>query len=128
MIDFGEVVIFGGEPEDGNGIDAFARKFLCAGGGSDRFVETVGRPGEEAYLLAGYDGDGAFCEAIEIARDFFIEVRAAGEALILFAQDFDDALADLWVKFDFLGRGGDSGKGGRVREIARDFRKIFEKR
>ncbi len=66
VIDLFEVVILGGEPENGNGVDSLPREFGRKTRGSDRFVDAVGGAAEEAHLLAGDDGDRTVCEAVEI--------------------------------------------------------------
>ena len=73
MIDLGEIVIFGREPENRDGVGAAARGFLSAPDDRDGFVKGVRRTGKETDLLAGDDGDGARCETVEIARGRGIE-------------------------------------------------------
>ena len=59
LIDFGEVVIFGGEPEDGHGGSAGSGELAGSLNGGERLVQGVNRTGEQTNLLAGEDGDGA---------------------------------------------------------------------
>ena len=57
VIDFGEIVVLGGEPEDGNSVDAFGRETLGKAHGGERFVNGVGRTGEKTNLLSSDYGD-----------------------------------------------------------------------
>jgi len=102
MVNFGEVVVFGGEPEDGDGVVATRSEIGGEADDGERFVETVGGAGEEADLLPGDDGDGAGSEAVEIV----LCGRAAAATEVLFAEDFDN--------------GATQGGGGRgaARELA----------
>ena len=65
MVDFGEIVIFGREPEDGDRRNSGAVQLLRAVQGRGCFEERVQRSAEESDLLAGDDGDGAFAESPE---------------------------------------------------------------
>ena len=59
VVDFGEIVIFGGQPEDRDGGDAvFGQPFRQADG-MKRLVNGVSGSGKQAHLLAGHDRDRA---------------------------------------------------------------------
>ncbi len=75
LIHFGEVVVLGGEPKDGNRVGAAARGLLGAADGGDGLVKGVGRAGEEADLLAGYDGRGARRQTVEIVARRRVQFR-----------------------------------------------------
>jgi len=94
VVDFGEVVVFGGEPEDGDGVMSARSEIGGETNDGERFVETVGGAGEEADLLSGDNGDGTGSEAVEI----FLCGRAAAETEVLFAEDFDDGAAQGGVR------------------------------
>ena len=57
MIHFGEVVIFGGEPEDRNSVGAFLCDCVGPSQRCDRFVDAVGWTRKETDLLAGENRD-----------------------------------------------------------------------
>ena len=84
-------MVFGGKPENRHGFDAAARGLASTAGGRNRFVKGVGRAGKDPHLLAGYNGDGASRQAIDIP--FGRGIRT--EAPVLLAQDFCDTLAHL---------------------------------
>src|SRR5579864_4476222 len=90
MVYFGEIVIFGGEPEDWNGVGAFLCDCVGPTESGDRFVDAVGGARKEADLLSRDDRDGACGETIEIFGSFGRKLSAGREAGILFAQDFND--------------------------------------
>ena len=108
MIYFGEIVIFGGEPEDRNCVGAFLCDCVGPTERGDRFVDAVGRAGKEADLLARDDRDGACGEAIEILGGFRRKLGARGETRILFAQNFYDRAASFRVETNFFGGGENS--------------------
>ena len=58
MVGLGEVVIFGGHPEDGHGGDAGGGELAGQFDGGEGLVEGITGTAEEADLLAGDDGDG----------------------------------------------------------------------
>ena len=125
MIYFGEIVIFGGEPEDRNCVGAFLCDCVRPTESGDRFIDTVGGARKEADLLAGDDGDCSCGEAIEILGGFGRKLGAGGEARILFAQDFDDRAASFRVETDFFGGGENSRFRGRVAEVTLDAFEFF---
>ena len=108
MVYFGEVVIFGGEPEDRNGVGAFLCDCVGPSQRRDRFVNAVSGARKEADLLAGDDRDCSRGEAIEILGSFGRKLRAGGETRILLAQDFYDCAASFRVETDFFGGGENS--------------------
>ena len=89
VVDFGEVVVFAGEPEDGDGVTALGREFGGDADGGECFVERVSGAGEEAGLLAGNNGDGAHGKAVETAGDGGI----GAETLVHGAEGGDDGRA-----------------------------------
>ena len=108
MVYFGEIMIFGGEPEDWNGVGAFLCNCVGPTKRGDRFIDAVGRARKEADLLARDDCDGACGEAIEIFGRFGRKLGAGGETRILFAQDFNDCAAGFRVETNFFGGGENS--------------------
>ena len=102
MVHFGEIVIFGGEPEDRNRVGALLCDCVRPTERGDRFIDAVGGTRKEADLLARNDRDCACGETIEIPGCFGRKLRAVGEARILFAQDFYDCAASFRVETDFL--------------------------
>ena len=59
VIDFGEIVIFGGKPKDGDRGNTLPGKLRGEFYGGERLVDGVGRTGEQAYLLTSQYGNGA---------------------------------------------------------------------
>ena len=59
VIDFREIVIFGGQPEDRDGRNAVLGEPFGQPRGMERFVNGVGRTGKETHLLAGHHRYGA---------------------------------------------------------------------
>src|SRR5271163_2073952 len=83
VADFVEIVVFRGQPEDGDRVDARAREFLGDLYGHERFVDGIGWTAEESYLLAADYGDRTFGQAIEI----FVSFGVATKGAVLFAED-----------------------------------------
>jgi hypothetical protein len=96
VIDLGEIVIFGGEPEYRDGGDAASVEFPGDPDGRERFVNGIGRARKQANLLAGDDGDHAG------AREFF-ERRIA---VVQGGQSADDIGTALVGKRKAGGLGG----------------------
>src|SRR5262249_7578885 len=74
MVHLGEVVVFGGEPEDGHGGGAGSAEIRGAPGGMQGRIKRVFGTREKAGLVsrgavAGGDDGGAGCEAIEGSFD-----------------------------------------------------------
>ncbi len=126
MIDLGEIVILGREPENRNGVDAAARGFLRAADGRESLVKGVRGTGKETDLLAGHDRDGAGGETVEIVRGRGIELASRSESLVLLAQNFHDASARGGIEAYFMCGGINTGSGGRMRVIGGNTGKIFE--
>ncbi len=59
MVDLGEVVVFGGQPEHGHGRQTLCGEPLRQAGGVQRFVNRVGGAGEQPDLLARGNGQRA---------------------------------------------------------------------
>ena len=115
-------MVFGRQPENGNGVDAgVCRNSRCR----ESFVESVGRAGEESYLLAGDDGGGPCSQAIKIAANFRAEFLAGREAAILFAQNFDHGLANGGIEADLAGCSSDSLRRRRMRVVGNDTFKVI---
>ncbi|MBK9170003.1 MAG: hypothetical protein IPM24_21425 [Bryobacterales bacterium] len=57
--DFGEVVVFGGQPEDRYGGDSLVRKLSGEPDRRQGLVDCVDRAGVQAHLLPRHDRDGA---------------------------------------------------------------------
>ena len=88
VIDFGEVVILGGEPEDGDGADARFGEAAGEADGGEGLVEGVGGAGEEADLLAGDDGDGVGEFELGDGRGFSVgAAEGGGERLAALVGD-----------------------------------------
>src|SRR5580693_8185441 len=92
MIDFCEVVIFAGHPENWHGFDATLSEFFDNSQRGKRFVERVCGAAEESHLLTCDDCDGFTGETIQVERNFGWELPA-GEAGVLLAKDVDDRRA-----------------------------------
>ena len=104
MVDLGEVVILGGEPEDGHGGNAAGIEVGGEARGGERFIDGVTRAGEQPDLLSGDDGyGGGLREQIDLRR------RA-----VLFTESGDDSSAAMRGEID-LTRG--FGVAFRVLEI-----------
>src|SRR6266478_8098920 len=83
---FVEVVIFGGHPENGDGVDSLLGQVFCDAYSSDGLVHGVAGAAKEPDLLTGDDGDRAFFQAVEIGAG-----RWAGtKQLILLAENRGD--------------------------------------
>ncbi len=83
VIDFGKIVVFGGEPENGDGGCAASGQLSGEMRGADGFVDRIRGARKQADLLSGDDGDGSrFGEA---AQCFALAV--------LGAQSFDHGAA-----------------------------------
>jgi hypothetical protein len=59
MVDFGHVMIFGRQPENGYGFDSFSGKFPSDADGRERFVDGKSRAGKKSHLLTCYYRDNA---------------------------------------------------------------------
>ena len=73
VVCFGEVVIFRGEPEDGDGAS-----ILGAAEDGGGFEEGVEGSGEEGDLLAGEDGAGPLAESLDVGDGFGGAGRGVG--------------------------------------------------
>ena len=62
MIDFGEVVIFSGQPEEGQMRVAGVGGLVCESDGCGCFMRSEERSGEHTDLLAGDDDVGSLAE------------------------------------------------------------------
>lgn len=85
VVDLVEIVILGGQPEDGHGAHATVAQLAGELGGGERLVDRIGRTGEEAHLLAGDDGHGV--------RQ--LQLRQRGGLTVGFAQRCRQKLAPL---------------------------------
>ena len=104
VVGFVEVVVFGGEPEDGDGAGVFG--FADGGRGLEEREEGSA---EESDLLAGDDGGGSLPEAGDV-----FESRGAGvEAAVLGFEQVGDAGADGRVLRGRRSIGGRRGWTGR---------------
>ena len=103
LVDFGEVVIFGREPEDGDGADAALRERPGEFDGGERFEDRIERSAEEADLLAGDDGDGVGLG--EFVDRWVIRIRLAksGDEGGAAVSGVDDLLGGLGVGFGIVG-------------------------
>ena len=108
LVDLGEVVVFAGEPEDGD--------MLAAGGGGGVLGLADGRGGleegeeraaEEGDLLAGDHGGGSVLEALDVGQDGAAGVEAVGLA----EEGVGEAVA---VGLVLRGGGGGPGEGEGV--------------
>ena len=68
VVDFGEVVVFSGEPEDGHVGAAGGGGVAGAGERGGGLQGRIERTAEEAHLLAGDHGSGAGAEGVERGR------------------------------------------------------------
>jgi hypothetical protein len=69
LIDLGEVVVFGGEPEDGDVVDAGCGGGVRGAGDCGRGLEqSKERAAEEADLLAGDDGAGSMAQLLHVGE------------------------------------------------------------
>ena len=67
MIDFCEVVVFSGHPEDGDVLDAgCGGRFFCTGYCGGCFEEGEERAAEEGDLLSGDYGAGSSAEFCDV--------------------------------------------------------------
>lgn len=79
MVDLGEVVVFGGQPEDRDVRGAGgAGGFGGAGDGGGGFEERKERTAEESDLLAGDDGAGSVAEEVDVREGGGGGVKGAG--------------------------------------------------
>jgi hypothetical protein len=58
MVDLGEIVILGGQPEDRHSGNPLAGQLPRQARGRERFVDRVSRAGKQAHLLARHYGHG----------------------------------------------------------------------
>ena len=99
MPDFVEIMVFRRHPENRNRVDALLRQVLCHAGGSNCFVNSVGRSAETAGLLTRDDSDCAIFEAIEVGAGF----GAGAEQFILLAKNSRDIAAAISWKIESSG-------------------------
>ncbi len=122
VVGFGEVVVFGGQPEDGDGAPTPASKLagdpgagvLGAADDGGGFEEGEEGSAKEGDLLAGDDGAGALAEALDVGLDFVAgDAGAVKPGFVLFAEEVGELGAVGWVLLgDFVGPGGRPGGGG----------------
>ena len=117
VIHLGEVVVLGGEPEDGHGIDAAARGFFRDAHRGDRFIKGVRWAGEKPYLLARDDRNRAGSQPIEISRGSGIDFVLRREARVLFAQHVDHGFPHARIEANFTRGCIDACSGWRMRVI-----------
>jgi hypothetical protein len=125
VVGFGEVVIFGGQPEDGDGAPTAASKLagdpgigvLGAADDGGGFEEGEEGSAEEGDLLAGEDGAGSVAEALDVSSCFIGGgAGAVKPAVILFEEEVGECVAVGWVLLgDVVGPGGRPGCGGEER-------------
>jgi len=126
VVDFGEVVVFGGEPEDGNGVNTAASGVFGSARGTDGFVKGVCRAGEESDLLARDDRDGACRQTVEIATGRAVDLIPCTEAAVLLAQHFHDAAANGRIEPNLVGGRVDAGSRRGMRVIRGYTGEIFK--
>jgi hypothetical protein len=79
MVDFGEVVILGGQPEDRHGADAVVAQLAGESGGGQGLVDRVDGSAEQADLLAGDDGDGVGQLELIEGSAFAVDLAQGGD-------------------------------------------------
>ena len=93
MVDFSEIVIFGGEPENGDSIHSLRRRFFRKLDRGKRFVECKDRAAKKAYLLSGNYGGSTRPQTRDIFQGFSRRIPAA----ILAFKNGRDQLASFGV-------------------------------
>ena len=116
MVDFGKVVIFRGEPENGNRFSAASAEFLCAANCGNRFVERKDGPGEQANLLAGNDRHRPGRKPVEI----LLSSAVRPEAVVLLAQNLGHLTPSLRVNASFSRRSYQTRARGGMRIVTGD--------
>jgi hypothetical protein len=126
MIHFGEIVIFGGKPEYGDGVDALFCDLFGAADGRKRLINAIGWPGEESHLLPGNDGDGPCGQPVQIAGRFRAELASRKRRVFLAQYGYKRA-PRRWFEANLTRCRSYTGKGRRMGVIARNQIEIFQK-
>jgi hypothetical protein len=64
VVHFGQVVILGCQPENGNGVNAAASQLASDVDGGQRLIDAKRGPAEQSNLLPGNHGHGAAGETL----------------------------------------------------------------
>ena len=68
VTNFVQIVILGGHPENGDGLNTLIGQLFCNANGGDGFVDRIRGSAKQAGLLSRYDRHRTIFQAIEIRK------------------------------------------------------------
>src|SRR5579864_1968835 len=123
VIYFREVVILGGEPENGDRVYPALCQFARDVNRRERFVDAERRAAKQTDLLAGHHRHRAIPQAVEIVRRRVVSAQDA----VLISQDIDDRAPNRVINTQLARRMVNASHTRRMNVELRHARKIGEK-